>query len=141
MLFSVFSGALELREIPGSLRRMEKNIAVRDLVFDRTSFWVQIHDLPVGDMNPEATAKIGKVCGEVQQGIQEWGNQKPNLGLICRGRKLHHEDRAVGYIKFKYEWLPSMCYWCGRLSHKGKDCELWVRSNGSLTKSDRQFGS
>lgn len=58
MLFSVFSGALELREIPGSLRRMEKNIAVRDLVFDRTSFWVQIHDLPVGDMNPEATAKI-----------------------------------------------------------------------------------
>ena len=28
-----------------SLRRMEKNVAVKDLVFDRTFFWVQVHDL------------------------------------------------------------------------------------------------
>ena len=28
-----------------SLRQMEKNVAVKDLVFDRTFFWVQVHDL------------------------------------------------------------------------------------------------
>lgn len=48
---------------------------MRHLAFDRTSFWVQIHDLPVGDMNPEAAAEIGSVIGEVQKGIKEWGNQ------------------------------------------------------------------
>ena len=34
-----------------------------------------------------------------------------------------------------------MCYWCGRLSHSDKNCELWIISNGSLTESDRQFGA
>ena len=48
-----------------ALRRMEKNVAVKDLVFDKMSFWVQVLDLPVGDMNPNAVAEIGKVCGEV----------------------------------------------------------------------------
>ena len=49
-----------------SFCRMEKNVAVKDLVFDRTSFWVQIHDLPVGDMNPKEAVVIGRVCGEVR---------------------------------------------------------------------------
>ena len=52
-----------------SLRRLEKNGAVKDLVFDRMSFWVQIHDLPMCNMISEAAAEIGKVCGEVQPGI------------------------------------------------------------------------
>ena len=57
-----------------SLRRMEKTVAVKDLVFDKTFFWIQVHDLPVGDMNPDAVAEIGKVCGEVQPRLREWGN-------------------------------------------------------------------
>ena len=52
-----------------SLRRLEKNGAVKDLVFDRTAFWIQLHDIPICDMTPEAAAEIGKVCGEVQPGI------------------------------------------------------------------------
>ena len=60
---------------------------------------------------------------------------------LCRGRKFRHEDGEIGWIRFKYERLPIMCYWCGRLSHSDKDCELWIRSNGSLTESDRQFGA
>ena len=57
-----------------SLRRLEKNEVVKDLVFDRTAFWIQLHDIPICDMTPEAAAEIGKVCGEVQPGIREWGN-------------------------------------------------------------------
>ena len=48
-------------------------------------------------------------------------------------------SKANAHIRFKYERLPIMCYWCGKLSHSDKDCELWVRSNGLLTESDRQF--
>ena len=49
-----------------ALRRMEKKVAIKDLVFDQTFFWVQVHDLPMGDMNPVASAEIGKVYEEVQ---------------------------------------------------------------------------
>lgn len=37
--------------------------------------------------------------------------------------------------------LSIICYWCGRMSHSDKDCELWIRSNGSPTEKDRQFGA
>lgn len=39
---------------------------MKNLVFDKTFFWVQVHDLLVGDMNLDAVDEIGKVCGEVQ---------------------------------------------------------------------------
>lgn len=44
--------------------KKKKKVAVKDLVFDRTSFWVQIHDLPIRDMNPKAAVEIGRVCGD-----------------------------------------------------------------------------
>ena len=28
---------------------------------------------------------------------------------------------------------PSLCYWCGCLTHDDKDCDLWVQSSGTLT--------
>ena len=135
-----------------SLCRLEKNGAVKDLVFNKTVFWVQLHDIPVCDMTPEAAAEIGRVCGKVLPGIREWGNQDGSTFMrirvqvdtskpLCRGRKLRREDGEIGWIRFKYERLPILCYWCGRLSHSDKDCELWIKSNGTLSESDRQFGA
>ena len=135
-----------------SLCRLEKNSAVKDLVFDRTAFWVQLHDIPVSDMTPEAAAEIGKVCGDVLPGIRDWGNQDGSTFMrirvrvdtskpLCRGRKLRREDGEIGWIRFKYERLSILCYWYGKLSYSDKDCELWIRSNGSLTENDRQFGA
>ena len=58
-----------------------------------------------------------------------------------KGQEIRSKDGEVGWIRFKYERLPNICYWCGRLSHSDKDCELWVKSNGFLTEGDRQFGA
>lgn len=104
-----------------SLRRLEKNGAVKDLVFDRTDFWIQIHDIPICDMTPEAAAEIGKVCGEVQPGIQDRGVQDGSTFMrirvrvdtskpLCRGRKFRREDGEIGWIRFKYERLLILCY-------------------------------
>ena len=35
---------------------------------------------------------------------------------------------------------PNLCYWCGRLTHDNKDCEIWIDSEGTLKPEDRQFG-
>ena len=44
------------------------------------------------------------------------------------------------WISFKYERLPNLCYWCGRLIHEDKDYEIWIDSEGTLKPKDRQFG-
>lgn len=43
------------------LRRLDKNVPVKDLEFNRTLFWVQLHDLPLGNMNPRLACEIGKI--------------------------------------------------------------------------------
>ena len=133
-----------------SLRRMEKNISTRGLTFDKTTFWVQIHNLHMGDMNPKVACEIGKVIKKVQKGMKDWGSHNESSYMrirvlvdtskpLCQGRKIHCEDGEIVCIRFKYERLPNLCYWCRRLSHSDKDCDLWVQSNGSLTEENRQF--
>ena len=43
-------------------------------------------------------------------------------------------------MPFKYERLPSLCFWCGCLTHDDRDCELWAESEGSLTPESQEFG-
>ena len=134
-----------------SLWRLDKSVPVKELRFNMTRFWVQLHDLPIGDMNSKSACKIGKVIGEVQSGMKEWGTHDGSSFMrirvrvdtskpLCRGRKLCMEDGKVGWVRFRYERFPNLCYWCGLLTHCDKDCDLWVRSRGSLTEKDQQFG-
>ena len=55
------------------------------------------------------------------------------------GHKICLEDGKVSWVRFKYERLPNLCYWCGLSTHSDKDCDLWVWSRGSLTEQDHQF--
>ena len=41
---------------------------------------------------------------------------------------------------FKYERLPNICYWCGKMDHSDRDCDIWLESEGSLAESQKQFG-
>ena len=59
---------------------------------------------------------------------------------LCRGRVITLTSGEKRWIKFKYEWLPSLCYWCGCLNHYDRDYELWVQSKGILTLDQQQFG-
>ena len=60
---------------------------------------------------------------------------------LCRGRVISLPNGSKSWVNFKYEWLPNMCYWCGRLDHNDRDCELWIESKGTLTTEQQQFGS
>ena len=40
-------------------------------------------------------------------------------------------------MSFKYERLPNICYWCGRLTHDDRDCDLWIDSEGTLKTEQR----
>lgn len=60
---------------------------------------------------------------------------------LCRGRVVSLEEGGRVWVSFKYERLPNICYWCGRLYHDDKDCPLWIKSKGSFRRQDKQFGS
>ena len=44
---------------------------------------------------------------------------------LSRGRKIRKSNREESWASFKYERLPNLCYWCGRLTHQDRDYSLW----------------
>ena len=60
---------------------------------------------------------------------------------LCRGRRVDFDEDNEGWVSFQYERLPNLCYWCDHLTHDDKECALWLRSKGTLSVQDQQFGS
>ena len=60
---------------------------------------------------------------------------------LCTERIFILENGLKGWASFKYERLPNVCYWCGRLDHFDRDCDRWIQSSGTLTKQDQEYGS
>ena len=129
------------------LQRYDGITLVMNLSFNKTSFWVQIHNLPFSLLTIEATFSISETLGTVMKpkDINEMrgGNfmrvrfvieiRKP----LCRGRKISWDQTGEGWASFMYECLPNICYWCGHLSHDDKDCVLWLSSRGSLSADEQ----
>ena len=58
---------------------------------------------------------------------------------LCRGRLVSIGGDKEVWVSFKYERLPTICYWCGCFDHDDKDCKVWLNSEGILTPEQRQF--
>jgi len=59
---------------------------------------------------------------------------------LPRCYKLKNDDKHIGWALLKFERLSNFCYWCGRVSHIEKDCEIWLTGKERLGKEDQQFG-
>ncbi|XP_075663122.1 uncharacterized protein LOC142632636 [Castanea sativa] len=102
-------------------------------------------------MNKSVTESIcesvGKVCRTID-GADEEGGSFMRVKVVldislpqCRGRLITLENREKSWVRFKYECLPNICYWCGCLDHNYKDCVLWIKSKGTLSPDQHQFNS
>ena len=58
---------------------------------------------------------------------------------LCRGHLISLSDGKEVWVSFKYERLPNICYWCGRLTHDDRDCDLWIKNEGTLQVDQRAF--
>ena len=88
------------------LKRFEGNKPIKEVVFNRVKFWIQIHDLPYKFMTLETVIEIGESIGEVvmprddseMRGgtfmrVRVWVDVSRPL---CRGRKVNFEDNLKG---------------------------------------------
>ena len=60
---------------------------------------------------------------------------------LCRGRLISLNNKKHVWVSFKYESLPNLCYWCGRLTHDDRDCDRWIESEGTLRNAQKEFRS
>ena len=132
------------------MERYDTTSSLDDLTLDKTTFWVQVHGLPIKFMNVKAAEKICEALGTViptaNPAESEGGNfirvrvTMDITGPLCHGWLVSTGGEKQIWISFKYERLPNICYWCGCFNHDDKDCEVWLNSEGSLTVEMKQFG-
>jgi len=91
-------------------------------------------------MSKKVIESICEIIGEVRslpESIDDDGGKFIRVRVLiditlplCRGRVITLENGDKSWVRFQYERLPNMCYWCGCLNHDDKECELWIQSRG-----------
>ena len=118
------------------------------LNFDLVIFWVQLHNVPDKCLTQATGEAVGNNIGTLVQiadleddreggeFLRIWVKMDITKALP-RCCKLWSDGEHVGWALLKFKRLPNFCYWCGRLTHSERDCEVWIRGKGSLKKDDQ----
>lgn len=117
--------------------------------FSHTSFWVQIHDVPIMCMTKEMKPALGEAIGKVEEvetdAAGECFGQFLRLRIsvdITRPLKkileLEQEGQAEEDIPMQvmYERLPDFCFCCGRIGHQYRECAHYK----SQSKDELAYG-
>nr|XP_023874461.1 uncharacterized protein LOC111987005 [Quercus suber] len=132
------------------LQRYDRNSPIEELSFDKASFWVQVHNMPIRYRTKSVAEDICESIGLVHRsdknsegGGGSFMRVRVTLNVyqpLCRGHVIKLEEGGKVWVNFKYERLPNICYWCECFDHSDKDCDLWIQSKGTLQLSSQQFG-
>ena len=106
-----------------------------------------MHDLPIG-LYPSVAKEIMQIVGVVDEdgvelddsNFQRYRVEVDISKPLCRGRKITLHDGKEWWVSFKYERLPKICYWYGKLTHSDRECPIWLKSKKGLKEEDKQFG-
>ena len=106
---------------------------VKKQSFTHTSFWVQLHNVPLMCIDKYAIQKLGSLIGKVEEVDTDEGGEC--VGPIFRTRIsvdvtkplknipfLQQEDGAKTPIGIQYERLPDFCFCCGLVGHQYREC-------------------
>ena len=101
------------------LQRYEIDTLITDLLFDKVSLWVQVHDIPVRYLNRDVAKKLCELVDEVDRTLEilevEGGSfirvrVRVDINLpLCQGCIFSIEDSREDWVSFNYEHLPNIC--------------------------------
>ncbi|KAK7820139.1 hypothetical protein CFP56_039195 [Quercus suber] len=91
------------------MQRYSTDYLVHDVIFSKTLFWVQVHDIPIRFMTKEVVENICDIVGEVQKsagaitdegGHFIWVRVMIDITLpLCRGMVITLENRSKHWSK------------------------------------------
>ncbi|XP_075665582.1 uncharacterized protein LOC142635281 [Castanea sativa] len=139
-----------------NLKDIDKILQNQPWSFDKHLMMLQrynsdslVHDIPIRYLTKEVAENICETIGEVHKSagaVTDEGGHFIRVRImvditlpLCQVRVITLESGAKSWVCFKYERLPNLCFWCRWLDHSDKNCELWLRSKGTLTSDQQQF--
>ncbi|WOG91293.1 hypothetical protein DCAR_0310541 [Daucus carota subsp. sativus] len=116
------------------LKKLEGEEQLSELKISELFIWLQIYDLPIGFHSEVIFKSIGNYVGKFLSSDPKnlngiWRNYQRIKVAIDVNKPLKSKmriKRAGGdwlWINFKYERLPSFCFFCGVIGHSEKFCE------------------
>ena len=132
------------------LRRAMDEESAPSLNFDSVTSWVQLHNVPNKCLTQATGEVVGNNIRTLVQAIDPEDDGEGGEFLRIRVKmditkalprccKLWSDGEHVGWALLKFDRLPNFCYWCKRLTHSERDCEVWSWGKGSLTKDNQQY--
>ena len=102
------------------LLRYKNDIPIRDLEFNKATFWVRVYDIPIRFMTRkgaeglcEASGEVGKFAGVVNEEEENFicvrVTSDISLPFYC-WRVVSLESGEKSWVNFKYEQLSNICY-------------------------------
>lgn len=117
------------------VKRLEEMDQLASIHLSELYIWVQVYDLPIGFNSDYILKSIGDYVGNFKasdsKNFQSFSRSylriqvaidvhKPLKSKMCIKKK----GGEWLWIHFKYERLPSFCFFCGIIGHSEKFCEL-----------------
>ncbi|KAH9716467.1 hypothetical protein KPL71_021472 [Citrus sinensis] len=107
--------------------------SIKRQTFTHTSFWVQIHGMPIKCMVKETIEKLGEKIGLVEEvETDEEGECIGPFALVKISVDITKTLRRILILKqegeedivmlIKYERLPDFCFCCGLIEHQFREC-------------------
>lgn len=117
-------------------------MSLRNFDFSYSTFWIQIHYLPLQFMSKENAFKIGS-CEDITRkstmGMKFMILQvEIDISKPFSTRFFQEIGKGKTWIQFCYERMGDFCYNCGVIGHLKNSCKL--SENTSLEKEGNAFG-
>lgn len=121
-----------------------------DDCFKTSPLWIQVWNVPFHWLSIDTGKKIGSLLGNPLNVLISDGGSKAgrhfkilvDLDLtkpLARGTKLKYQQNEI-WVQFKYEQLPTFCYYCGCIGHSERVCAQRLKDLEENCLKKDQFG-
>ncbi|XP_015959581.1 uncharacterized protein LOC107483479 [Arachis duranensis] len=134
------------------IKKWERGVNPAEMDFSRTEIKLQIWNMPEHCKTTTLGRKIAARVGEVMEcNVFSAGPGKGNFlkaSVMIRiedplkeGLNMGSKQDGLTKVEFKYERLPTFCYFCGRIGHDVANCEIAEAEEEHTSGSKKGLGA